>query len=305
MKIIYPSFEELPEDLSSPEGMRTIAGDSERYQPEILDDVVYAVKDGKEFHLRMIQPKRTADTASLHPLLLYIQGSAWMVQNLNNSVPNLMHIVSHGFFAAIVQYRDTSIAGFPAQIEDAKTAMRYLVKEKDNYRIDIDNVFIAGDSSGGHTALGCWATWNTKELDHEKTPLPALRGVMDFYGPTDIYSMCAYPTLMNHDDAQSPEGRLIGFKKPADHPELCKQAAIRTYLSEEKAETSAPLLIMHGSKDTLVPFHQSVELYESALHLGYDVTFYKIEGADHGGSRFYSEGFEKITIAFLENHLHS
>ena len=42
---------------------------------------------------------------------------------------------------------------FPAQVQDCKTAVRFMRKHADIYRVDSDNIFLLGDSSGGHTVL--------------------------------------------------------------------------------------------------------------------------------------------------------
>ena len=46
-----------------------------------------------------------------------------------------------------MQYRDTDIAPFPAQIEDTKTAISFLVEHHQDYQIDTKNIFLGGDSS--------------------------------------------------------------------------------------------------------------------------------------------------------------
>lgn len=63
-----------------------------------------------------------------------------------------------------------------------------------------------------------------------------------------------------------------------------------------------PLLILHGDKDRLVHFSQSILFYEDAKKHGKDVTFYKIAGADHGGSAFYCEAGMQMLVDDLKAH---
>lgn len=44
--------------------------------------------------------------------------------------------------------------------------------------------------------------------------------------------------------------------------------------------------MIHGNKDRLVPFGQSVLLYNTLKENNKDVTFYCVENADHGGAAF-------------------
>jgi len=69
----------------------------------------------------------------------------------------------------------------------------------------------------------------------------------------------------------------------------------------ESTETE-PLLILHGTKDTVVPFNQSVHLYVHAKKLNKEVTFYAVEGGDHGKSIFYNKETTQTIINFLDEH---
>ena len=48
-----------------------------------------------------------------------------------------------------------------------------------------------------------------------------------------------------------------------------------------------------------VPFHQSVLLYEAMREKGKDATFYRVEGADHGGPAFWAPKTLDVVCGFL------
>ena len=79
-------------------------------------------------------------------------GSAWAKQNCYGDVANFPEFVKMGYVVAIVEYRDYTIAPFPAPIVDARNAVRYLKKNAAQYCIDPERMVLAGSSSGGHTA---------------------------------------------------------------------------------------------------------------------------------------------------------
>lgn len=54
---------------------------------------------------------------------------------------------------AIVEYRHSGIAPFPAQAIDARNAVRFLRKNAADYLIDPEQIILSGCSSGGHTAV--------------------------------------------------------------------------------------------------------------------------------------------------------
>ena len=63
-----------------------------------------------------------------------------------------------------------------------------------------------------------------------------------------------------------------------------------------------PVLICHGSKDTLVPFKQSIRLFERLKEIGVDTEFIKVDGADHGKNLFWTDALFERVIAFLRKN---
>ena len=53
----------------------------------------------------------------------------------------------------------------------------------------------------------------------------------------------------------------------------------------------------------LVPFGQSVLLYNTLKENNKDVTFYCVENADHGGAAFWNNQVLEITYQFLKEHI--
>lgn len=295
------SFKDFPESTKSTPEMKVIQGDSENIAPKIDKlQPIYAVKDGLELRLKFIFPMEDTRPEKKYPLVVYVKGSAWRKQDIDNQMMDLYPIVKQGVAVAVVQYRPSVVAAFPAQVEDTKSAVRYLVKHAAAYPIDLENIFLAGDSSGGHTVLCCLATWEDDRLDDEGGPLPKLKGCVDFYGPTHLEKMCEEPSA-EHAGPNSFEGKLIGGFDITKEVEMAYQASPVSYFSAGQA--IAPLLIIHGSKDRQVPFGQSVLLYDHLTSLGIkNAELYQVKGADHGGSLFWCEAVTDLVNTFISEH---
>ena len=54
----------------------------------------------------------------------------------------LGRIAKLGYVVAIVEYRPSDVALFPAQIIDAKYAVQYMVEHKDEYCVDPNNLIL-------------------------------------------------------------------------------------------------------------------------------------------------------------------
>lgn len=170
------------------------------------------------------------------------------------------------------------------------------------YRVDADRTALWGDSSGGHTALMAGFTGDGEpDMDAYREQSAAVKCIVDWYGPTDIAKMNYYPSSMDHTQADSPEGFVIGRKNVLENPELADATVPMNYLSREKE--TPPLLIMHGGSDMLVPFNQSCRLYERMKELGKNVEFIKLAGANHGFMGFNCDEALDAVEGFLRKYI--
>jgi acetyl esterase/lipase len=306
----YPMFggPPFPDSTEAPDGVISVTWkDAPAPMADVIPNVVYQELSGEKQRLQIFKPAPMFlmpgnITPPKYPLIVYVPGSAWHRQNVWMGLGKALAAVAKGYAFAIVEYRPSDIAPFPAQIEDAKSAIRYLRIHADEYSIDKTKVAIWGDSSGGHTAAFTGITG-----DHEpdsgqyNEETCAVNCVVDWFGPTDISLMNYYPTAMDHHGADSPEGFLLGGKNVLENPELAQKANPLNYLSKEKPVP--PFLIMHGSKDNVVPFNQSVRLYEKLCRCGKAATFYKLEGGGHGMGGFNSPEALEILFEFFGKYL--
>ena len=81
------------------------------------------------------------------------------------------------------------------------------------------------------------------------------------------------------------------------------EAVEKTAGNPEPAEKELPpILIMHGDEDGMVPFNQSVQIYEALKAAGKDAELYKVLGAGHG-IEFFSGDVMEVVFSFLARNL--
>ncbi|MBN2028898.1 alpha/beta hydrolase [bacterium] len=305
-KIIPPqqsTFEQFPESTVFAEGIEVIPADYGEGSCRLHIGVEYAQKSDMTLHLHIIEPSQNNGENNLFPLIVYIQGSAWFQQNTTIGLPQLLRFAQRGFVIASVEYRPSTVAPFPAQIKDTKTALRFMIKNAERYHVNPQQIVLWGDSSGGHTAVMAGVTLDNPDLDDESpTDDPIeVKAVVDYYGPTDISKMNEEPSTMDHIGPTSPEGMLIGGLNVLENPEKVAPTVPMNYISEDRA--IPPILIIHGNKDRLVPFGQSVMLFKTLKESNHVVECYQLKGADHGGSPFWAENVLNIVETFIRNYL--
>lgn len=296
VKPINVSRDEFPMSNAKVDGMISIKPIEDNYEIYYEDDVEYISRGNDKLYLQIIGP---IDAGEKLPLVVFIPGSAFKKQNVKWRVPQLSYLAKMGFVVALLEYRGSEIAHFPAQALDAKAGIRFMKKNADKYHIDINKVILMGDSSGAHTALMAAFSNGIKEIEEEHNDIfdSSVKGVIDMYGPINFITMNDALSSQNHHNPDSPEGLVMGGKDILLNKDIVKPAIITNYVSVER--DVPPTLIFHGSNDELVPFEQSCELYKALRDANKDAEFYKVLGAHHGGREFWSTEILNIIKDFI------
>lgn len=297
MKVLNVTRDQFPKSEASAEGMIVLNPPCDNFELSYEFDVEYVDRGEQKLYLQIIKPLNPPHKT---PLVIFIPGSAFHRQNVKGRVAQLAMLAVRGYTVALLQYRGSEDASFPALILDAKAGIVFMKNNADKYNIDINKVFLMGDSSGGYTSLMCGLTYGVRELEDDISQGYdySVSGIIDFYGPTDITTMNNEPSTQNHSEPTSPEGCMIGGFEVLEHPELANPTIIKNYLSNDKKYP--PVIMFHGSNDELVPFSQSCELYNALKTVKSEVTLYQIDGAHHGDRQFWSKTVLDLIQDFIE-----
>lgn len=256
-----------------------------------VPNVEYGECGGIKRYLQLVIPfKREWKENEKYPLVVFIPGSAWHRQEMYNGLPAYAELAKRGFAMAMVQVRESELATFPAQVLDIKKAIRFLFLLAEQFHIDMDNIFIAGDSSGAHLALLAGLTAESGELDEdfEKGIPLQIKGIVDFFGPTDLFLS----------KGSGPTEALLGTDNVSHVPELTRSASCRTYISAERK--IPPILMFHGQEDEFVSIEHSRSLFETLKRFDKEVQYYEIEKEGHGGAAYWGKEVLDIVEEFLK-----
>jgi acetyl esterase/lipase len=245
--------------------------------------IEYASIDGfRPLQLDLYLP---APSVKPSPVIVYFHGGGWAVGTRRRfgrafkgwSPTPLARLAAAGFAVLTVDYRLTGEAIFPAQLDDAKAAIRWVRTNASEFGIDPRRVVAWGESAGGHLALLAGLTGRAEPGDD-------VCAVIAWYAPTSL-SADAEP--------DSPEAALIGpDSEPADsrgssevgRPPAASDRAARAQAASPISHVHAgapPVQIHHGTADTLVGIHQSIDMVAALKAAGVPVEFIAVEGSEH------------------------
>lgn len=229
------------------------------------------------------------------PLVIWVHGGAWnhndKYADMGYMKNTLKGILDHGYALASIDYRYSTQAIFPAQIQDCNEAVEFLYQHAREYSIDKNKIVLAGFSAGGHLAslLALSGNDDVKAFYPKgKKPSFKIAGVLDFYGPSDFVA------ISDGKDGQSSEAILLGAT-PSQRPDLARAASPVTYVNKN----DPPFLIVHGEKDESVPHAQSVLLSKKLSDSGVKNELIIVKNAPHYGIMFDEESIRAKVFDFL------
>jgi acetyl esterase/lipase len=243
-------------------------------------DLVYSRPAGHALHLDLFT-KHAATRPT--PAIVFFHQGGWYQGDKSLFRPEAEHEARRGMAAACVQYRLSDEAPYPAALEDAREAIRWLRRHAAEYGIDPARIAAAGSSSGGYLAA-----------------MLAIEGDVQagaaFYPVTDFVS---FGKAAPHDRTNFL-ARFLGCSY-SEAPGLWARASLLDHASGK----AAPLLILHGTADGLIPLRHSEAFVERLRQAGVQAEIVRVEGADHGflsEIRFHDAAVRKMD-EFLSNAL--
>ncbi len=238
---------------------------------------------------------------SNYPVVIWVHGGAWMLNDKYADMDYMRNTVrgfiDSGYAVVSIDYRHSTTAVFPAQIQDCNQAIEFLYQNADKYKLDRNKFSVIGFSAGGHLAslLALSSNNNVKAFytDGKKTHFK-IKLVLDFYGPSDFLSLKGTDTK----DPRNPVTLLLGATV-ADRPDLAKKASPITYVDKN----DPPFLIVQGEKDESVNPDQSRSLSSRLTAEGVKNELIIVPGAPHYGVMFDTENIREKIFFFLNSYL--
>lgn len=237
----------------------------------------YCDNGGVDETLDVYQP------AVLHgraPTVVYIHGGGWVSGDSTLQAGTVEGEVEstlsgRGWVFVSINYRLAPASRWPAQIVDAKCAIRYVRANAAVLHVDPSRIAVMGASAGGHLASMVGLTGETALFIEGANPdvSSAVDEVVDEYGPADLTTPDWADSKVVPLFVKETFGEPVGQRSPA-----LVAASPATYVHPH----APPFLVVQGADDEIVPPSQSQLLVAALGTDGDSASLIWVRNAGHG-----------------------
>ncbi len=276
---------------------------AELFRYHVQPNIVYHTANNYENKLDVYTP---ADAKAPTPVVIVIHGGGWVEGTKEERVLEMMPYLQMGFAAVNVEYRLGRYSLAPAAVEDCRCALHWVFANAKKFNFDPNRVVLQGGSAGGHLALMTGMLTPAAGFDREcRTPMdnywsadpgtrsdPHVAAIVNWFGISDVL-----------DELHGPNAKGYAVVWLGDQPnadEIAKRVSPINYVASDVP----PIITIHGDKDSLVPYEQSVRLHKALDAAKVPNQLFTVPGANHGG--FTYDQNQKAWAAvrqFLEEHV--
>ncbi len=218
---------------------------------------------------------------ALKPVLVFFYGGGWANGERGEYGYAARPFVENGYVVVVPDYRHVPEVRFPGFLEDSAAAVKWVQANIARYGGDPDRVNVAGHSAGAYNAL-------MLALDPQWLGEKPVRAAVSLAGPADFYPFTTKRSIAAMGQAPDPLlTQPINFVR----------------------KNAAPILLIHGTADTVVRVRNANSLYAKQNAAGGNITLRTQAGASHNDlvlalSTLFRGKLPVVqeSIAFLDTH---
>jgi len=222
--------------------------------------------------------------------VVFIHGGGWTSGHPSFFFPHCQYFAMRGAVAFSVQYRLATAQSADGLeqvgsrcLADCKSAIRYIRENSAKFGIDPNKITVAGDSAGGHLAVALGLIGEYDNPDDDLTVSARPQACVGFNPVADSNSAVVY--------------RIFGIENPGEE---ALRIAKTISPVDNVASGVPPMLVMHGTADTVIPIEQSERFAAAMKQAGNRCDLIKLEGAPHAFSINWAGTEETIVRSLAE-----
>lgn len=268
------------------------------YHPTVTTErIAYGERNGQELFIDVLTPSNPNGAA-----ILFIVSGRWRSSDEPIAPWPTAPLLRSGYTMILVRHVSQPKATVMETVEDVKLAARFVRHHAERFGIDPQRIGVSGGSSGGHLALMLATTaddGDSAAADPVLRQSSRVQAAAVFYPATDLINLG--DSTQNMHDGGPPRSFVSAFGMSSRDPEPWLPVGLAMSPIEQITAALPPVLIFHGTADTLIPFDQSIRFRDKAQEQGLEVKVVARPGKKHGWPTML---FDVFPIArFYNRHL--
>jgi acetyl esterase/lipase len=258
----------------------------------VQPDIVY---QGANNSLLKLDVWYQHDIKTPSPTLVYFHGGGWIFGTKEGSVLQFLPFLEKGWTVVNVEYRMASSSLAPAAVEDTRCALRWVFRNAAQWHFDTNKIVLMGHSAGGHLSLITGMLPAGTGLDNQcyGEENVSVAAIINWYGIADVNDLIKGSNLKNY--------AVMWMGSQPNAEEIARRVSPLTYVRSGVP----PILSIHGDKDDVVPYSQSVRLHEALDKAKVPNRLLTIKDGGHGGfpQTDYVKSYETIWTFLRQNKI--
>ena len=270
--------------LAAVPALSTITAKAQPPAPDIGDlraerDIVFGKGGDIDLLLDVYHPPETVEPKRMSIVHYFGGGFSGGSKTSGYVVNDIKALGARGYTNISANYRLRTQGLWPAQIHDAKAAIRWTRANADRLGVDADKIAVAGYSAGGMLSLLAAGT-------------NGMAGFEGDGGNNDVSSdvqaaIAVYPLTRLKLDKATPMFPREWSEEAVI--EAGRAASPTSYISQNHA----PTIFIHGTADRTEVPATTIDYFNHLLELGVPTALTMIQGADHA---FDNTAFDAIEV---------
>ena len=229
---------------------------------------------------------RPDDDRRALPVMVYVHGGGWTGGDPQRQARDLYHALALAGWAVVgIRYPFAPDVAVEDQIETVRAAVRWVRRDLGAHGVDATEVVLAGGSAGGH--LAAMATLTAEHDDEQVAACVGLYGVYD---------------MANRNRTRATWTTTRDVVMQASYSERPDRYHAVSPIDHVHADTP-PILVVHGTHDTLVPPAEGEQFVEVLQAADRPVDYVPVYGAQHAWDAL-SSITSRTSAALVRDWLH-
>ena len=270
-----------------------------------IRNIIYLSDAAAQQKLDLYLPSTPAPNSG-YPVVMAIHGGGWYRYSKEQFGPVVEPLTKDGFAVVAVNYQLslTNVPSWPKAFDDLRQAVGWIHQKADYYQLNSAKVAAIGTSAGGNLAMmlatNPGSALTTDPIKKNRSSSVGqisfnIQAAVSFFGPTDLTS-CAKDSRMG---AGRAIARYLGGSS-SDLPAIYQAASPLSYVSK----TTAPIMMIHGTDDNIVPVDQSEKMDQALSKAGVMHQFIEVSGGTHSlmgkNLSYMGRSYKPEVLSFLK-----